>query len=188
MSVLWGEGGAVAASGRAADATPTTLGHCLWVPRAPGSPSLPTQEAALPTAPPVPGPGVTWTGPPDPPAQTAAALACCCRRPPPTRRPAAPSPFRPRRTPPCCPRAAEAAAPAQTWALRRKGQGGEERPGQSAPCGPGGALRARRHLLGQSGLQGFNPEDRRVQGGQVPWNPQFRQQDCKAFAQQDLSI
>lgn len=54
---LWGRGRR-RGEGRAADATPTTLGHWLWVPRAPGSPSLPTPKQPSRRPPPAPAPAL----------------------------------------------------------------------------------------------------------------------------------
>lgn len=139
-----GLGNAVPATGRAAGAASTTRGRGLRVSARRGLPPGQPPETALPRAP--PGAGLRQyldrtsrsssadssrsrvllpQAAPDPPPGRSFSFS-------PTEDAAMLLPGRGG----CC-----ATAPAQTWARRQKGPRGEERPGQSAPWGPGGALR-----------------------------------------------
>lgn len=100
---------AISESRKVADPRALSLGPNATVSRARPSPPDQHQRRAggprsvLP-AQPQPGPwadSITSTRPPDLPARTAAALACCSRPPLPSRLPAAPSPSRHSKTPPC---------------------------------------------------------------------------------------
>lgn len=62
------------------------------------------------------------------------------------------------------------------------------RPGQSAPCGAGGALRAPAPPAGPEGLLGFKPENPQVPRGQVQRELLFGKLEWRASAQLILSI